>query len=146
MLFVISDDDGRILQANKVFTDVDRYDQQLKDRGYDYIRVSRDGLPSPDKWMVNKSVTAPLLPIKERPIMPVSISKRAIKAGGSDTAVITGAPKNTAFSVSAAGSIIQSGVLPDGELEIGIPCPITYEVLFMKWPYQEYKFTIEAVA
>lgn len=145
MLFLISDDSGRILQANKVYTDVDKYDSQLRENSINAVRVKHHSLLSPDRWMVNTDVNS-LMRVRLRPIMPLSISKTVIKAGGSDCSVITGVPKGVSFSVTAAGSMIASGTLPDGEMEITIPCPITYEVLLMKWPYQECRFTIEAVA
>lgn len=145
MLFLISDDDGRILQANKVFTDVEKYDAQLREKGIDAVRVKHHSLLPPDRWMVNKDQSS-LMRVKKRPVMPVVISKTVIKAGGTDTAIITGAPNGVSFSVTAVSTIIQSGTLPDGEMEISIPCPITYDVFLTKWPYQDLRFSIEAVA
>jgi hypothetical protein len=145
MLFIMSNEDDRIVQANKVYTDVENYERQLLDKGIAFTKLKHHSLLSPERWMTTKTSDS-LMRVRQRPIMPVVIDKTIIKAGGTDKAVIIGAPKDTAYSITGAGSIIASGTLPDGEIEISIPCVLTYDVMFMKWPWQECHFKIEAIA
>lgn len=140
MLFLIPDGEGRITQANKVY-DPQGYDKRLDDAGVKYVKVDHPGVLSSDEWMVSDGV----VPTK-RPTMRVSVSKTTIKAGDNDTAILTGAPKDVAFSVSVSGSSVWSGTLPDGELELSVPTPGLYHVSFNKWPYRDFSVTIEAVA
>lgn len=139
MLFLIPDETGRIMQANKVY-DPDGYDNRLDDAGVSYVKVDLPGVLSPDEWMVSNGAPT------ERPIMAIAINKVAIKAGDNDAAVLTGAPKDVAFSVSVQGSEVWSGTLPDGELELSVPTPGIYQVVLTKWPYRDFGVTIEAVA
>jgi len=78
--------------------------------------------------------------------MRAVVDKTTIKAGGSDAAVLTGAPKNVRCMVYGVGDMLHDIVLPDGELELSIPVPITYRVVLEKWPYQMFTIDIEAVA
>lgn len=142
MLFILPDDEGRIRQANKVNTDVHAYEERLKETNERYFKFKHHSLISDERWMIVNDSEHPL---RRRPRMAVHVDKHVIKAGGVDCAVITGAPKETEFTIISVGEHIQSGVLPDGELELGIPCPITYDVTLRKWPWQDFKFQIQAV-
>lgn len=139
MLFLLSNEEGRIVQANKVY-DPEGYDRRLDESGVKYVKVDLPGVLSPDEWMVSDGAPT------ERPMMEIAINKVAIKAGDSDAAVLTGAPKDVAFSVSVQGSEVWSGTLPDGELELSVPTPGIYSVALKKWPYRDFTVTIEAVA
>lgn len=139
MLFLIPNEDGRITQANKVY-DPTGYDRRLDEAGVNYVKVDHPGVLSPDEWMISDGAPT------ERPAMTIAINKTAIKAGDNDAAILTGAPKDVAFSVSVQGSEVWSGTLPDGELELSVPTPGIYQITFNKWPYQDFNATIEAVA
>ena len=145
MLFLISNDEGRIVQANKVFTDVEKYEAQLRDNNIAVTKVKHHSLLAPDRWMVNKNEDL-LMRVKKRPTMTVAIDKTTIKAGGSDKAVLTGAPKDVRCCIVGGGETLFDVSLPDGELELGIPVPIVYVVRLIKWPYVDFTATIEAVA
>jgi hypothetical protein len=139
MLFLIPDGEGRITQANKVY-DPEGYDRRLDDAGVKYVKVDHPGVLSPDEWMVSDGAPT------ERPSMAVAINKTLIKAGDNDAAILTGAPKDVAFSVSVGGSSVWSGTLPDGELELSVPTPGVYVVMLKKWPYRDFNVSIEALA
>ncbi|MCB1393242.1 hypothetical protein [Nitrobacter sp.] len=139
MLFLVPDETGRITQANKVY-DPKGYDRRLDEAGVNYVKVNHPGVLSPDEWMVIDGAPT------ERPVMAIAINKVAIKAGDNDAAVLTGAPKDVAFSVSVQGSEVWSGTLPDGELELSVPTPGLYQITLTKWPYRDFAMTIEAVA
>lgn len=139
MLFLIPNEEGRIVQANKVY-DPEGYDNRLDDAGLKYVKIDHPGVLSPDEWMVSDGAPT------ERPLMEIAVSKVCIRAGDNDAAIITGAPKDVAFSVSVGSSPVWSGTLPDGELELSVPTPGVYRVSFNKWPYRDFEVTIEAVA
>lgn len=83
--------------------------------------------------------------VQRRPYMTIHLDKNVIKAGGNDTAVLTGAPKGVGFVVEALGEVIFDGDLPDGEIEIGIPTPVTYTITLRKWPWRDVRVNIQAV-
>lgn len=139
MLFLIPNEDGRIVQANKVY-DPTGYDRRLDEAGVNYVKVDHPGVLSPDEWMVSDGSPT------ERPNMAVSVDKVRIHAGDNDAAVLVGAPKDVAFSVSVQGSEVWSGTLPDGELELSVPTPGIYQIVLTKWPFRDFGVTIEAVA
>lgn len=139
MLFLIPNEDGRITQANKVY-DPEGYDRRLDEAGVSYVKVDHPGILSPDEWMISDGAPT------ERPTMDISLNKTAIKAGDNDAAVLVGAPKDVAFSVTVQGSQVWSGTLPDGELELSVPTPGVYQVTLTKWPYRDFGVTIEAVS
>lgn len=143
MLFLVPDETGRIMQANKVY-DPDGYDRRLDDAGVSYVKVDHPGILAPDQWMCSTRKD-PIVPVHKRPPMRVSVDKVVVKAGDNDAAVLTGAPKDVAFSVSVQGSEVWSGTLPDGELELSVPTPGIYQIVLTKWPYQDFGVTIEAV-
>lgn len=140
MLFVVHDDDGRINQCSKVY-DPTGYGDRLTEAGHKWVsKPDAPALLPPEQWYVPSGV------LTQRPIMPVIVSKTAVKAGGSDSAVLTGAPVNSAFGVSVGGVLVWSGTLPDGELELSVPTPGVYRVQFDLWPYQSFAVDIEAIA
>lgn len=139
MLFLIPNEDGRITQANKVY-DPEGYDRRLDEVGVNYVKVDHPGVLSPDEWMISDGVPA------ERPLMSTRVDKVLIRAGDNDAAILTGAPKDVAFSVSVQGSEVWSGTLPDGELELSVPTPGLYQLVLTKWPYRDFGVIIEAIA
>jgi hypothetical protein len=139
MLFLIPNQDGRIVQANKVY-DPEGYDRRLDEAGVKYVKVNHPGVLSPDEWMVSDGAPA------ERPPMRVTVDKVRIRAGDNDAAVLVGAPNDVAFSVVVQGNEVWSGTLPDGELELSVPTPGIYQVSLKKWPFRDFGITIEAVA
>ena len=82
-----------------------------------HVAVNHPNPLSPDEWMCSTRKGS-IVPVHKRPTMRVSLDKTTIKAGGNDAAVLTGAPKDVAFSVSVGDSLVWSGTLPDGELDV----------------------------
>ena len=144
-VFCIYDASGRIIQTNKVYDPPKNYEASIRDLGHKFVKMDRSTLVSMDHFYVGRRK------VRERPVMPIDVSKKVIKAGGRDTVVLTGAPKKAeySFDVNIPGigvQNVQSGKLPDGELEIGMDMPCLFTVRISYWPYQDFAQEIEAVA
>jgi hypothetical protein len=144
-VFCIYDASGRIIQTNKVYDPPENYEASIRDLGHKFVKQDRSSLVSMDHFYVGRRK------LRERPLMPITVSKSVIKAGGTDTVVLTGAPKNAdySFDVNVPGigaQNVQSGKLPDGELEIGMDMPCLFTVRISQWPMQDFVQEIEAVA
>lgn len=140
MLFAAHDEDGRIYMANKVY-DPEGYENKLRDHGHDrFVAHESPGLRSPDMFFANGGALA------RRPFMPIAVDKTTIKAGDSDAAIFRGIEKGTRVRIVAAGAVLHDLVLQDAELELHIPVPCTYRVIFERWPCRDRAFEIEAVA
>jgi hypothetical protein len=141
-LFAIYNEQGEIDQAIKHF-DPDGYDKLLDDRGLQYIvKEPSEGLIRPGQWYVD--ITAKEL--RERPLLATSVDKTVIKAGGGDSALITGIPREARVQIMAAGLVLHAFEKLDADqLEIAIPVPCTYAVAIDVWPYQTWRTTIEAL-
>lgn len=140
----MSDEEGRITQANKVYSHTEKYEENLKAHDIDYVKLEHHSLISTDKWMVNKDKNFDGL-VRRRPMMPVSYDKLVIKAGGVDSAIIR-TPKKVACNIRGAQSEIWDFMLDDGELELAIPLPMIYTVRLQKWPYIDRVLNVEGVA
>jgi hypothetical protein len=145
-LFLVHNEDGKIIQANKLYdTPTAEYIDQMKNIGSPYIAVDRESLVRPDSWWVNNQQLC------EMETMIIAVSKTAIKAGGADTVVLTGAPAGCEYRIEAnvpgVGTVIPyAGTLPDGELEVGMDVPCFFTIYFSKWPLKEFSVVIEARA
>lgn len=143
--FCIYDASGRIIQTSKVYDPPENYESSIRDMGHKFVKVDQSSLVSMDHFYVGRRR------LRERPVMPIDVSRKVIKAGGKDTVVLTGAPKKAdySFDVNVPGigvQNIQSGILPDGELEIGMDMPCLFTIRITHWPYQDFTQEIEAVA
>jgi hypothetical protein len=139
-LFAVYEPTGQLTQANKVY-DPEGYDKLLNDAGLTFVAVDTNTLPSSRDWYVN--VTAKEL--IERPLMPIEVTKTFIKAGGADSALITGIPKQAKVMVAAAGAVLHTiDPLDATELEIAIPVPCVYHVTISLWPFKDHVISIEA--
>ncbi|MDD1534551.1 MULTISPECIES: hypothetical protein [unclassified Bradyrhizobium] len=140
-LFAVFEPSGQLTQANKVY-DPEGYDKLLDEHGYTYIAAETNTLPSFSEWYVDvkaKELTA-------RPVMPIAVTKTVIKAGGVDSAVISGIPKQAKAVIGAAGAVLHNvDPLDATELEIAIPVPCVYRVTISLWPYRDHVIAIEAV-
>ncbi|MES2030830.1 MAG: hypothetical protein V4477_16745 [Pseudomonadota bacterium] len=144
-VYCIYDASGRIIQTNKVYDPPENYEASIRDLGHKFVKQDRSSLVSMDHFYIGNEE------VIERPMMPIIVSKQAIKAGGADTVVLTGAPRDAAYSfdVNIPGigvQNVQSGELPDGELEIGMDMPCLFTIRVSQWPYQDFAQEIEAVA
>jgi hypothetical protein len=135
---------GRFTQGNKHYDPNDKYEDQIRALGQKFVKANIPNLLSPDQWMASTRPGS-IVPYHKRPLMRAVIDKTTIKAGGSDAAVLTGAPKNVRCMVHGAGELLFDIMLPNGEFELSIPAPITYRVVLEKWPYQMFTVDIEAV-
>lgn len=135
---------GRFTQGNKHYDPNDKYEDQIRALGQKFVKAKIPGLLSPDQWMASTRPGS-IVPYHKRPLMRITIDKTTIKAGGTDAAVLTGAPKDVAFNVFVGSDVVWSGTLPDGELELSVPAPGLYRIVLDKWPYQQFKVDVEAV-
>lgn len=146
MLFVVPNEEGRIIQANQVFdAPKQNYIDQMEAMENGYVTVEAPGLISPEKfWCPDGALAA-------RDLMPVTVSKVAIKAGGVDTVLITGAPKGADYRITAnipgVGIVTPySGKLPGTELETGMETPCLFTIHLTKFPFRDFSVVIEAWA
>lgn len=137
--FAVYDEKGAITQGTKVY-DPEGYANRLRGLNYRFVERKTETILSHEHWHVTRKR------LKERPTMTVAIDKAVVRAGGSDAAVLTGAPKGVAFSITVRGVSVWNGVLPDGELELTVPAPGLYDLTLTKWPFKDFRVTIEAVA
>jgi hypothetical protein len=140
-LFAVHDATGMLTQANKVY-DPEGYDKLLDDAGLTYVAVDTNTLPSFKDWYVNVSAKE----LIERPVMPIEINKTVIKAGGIDSALITGIPKNAKVVVAAVNTVLHTiDPLDATELEIAIPVRCVYRITISLWPFKDQTISIEAI-
>lgn len=152
MLYSIFGPDGQIVQSNKVFVPDDgKYDQQLNDMGFDFVKVLVPGLLSPEEWYVDVHSREH----RERPVMStIEISRTNILPGDADSCVIRGIPKGVKVLITMLdGTVVypidhpKPWLLDAEELEISIPTPLTtYRVFFELWPYKKFQFQISTVS
>lgn len=138
MFYAIHNEDGRITQANKVF-DPSGYDHLLNDLGLSYAKRDCGHILPPDLWFVVNSQ------LRERPIMPVTVSATAIRAGGNDAVVLRGCPRGCRYQVSTGGVTPWAGTLDGEELEIAMDVPCLFRITLDLWPFRTFAVDIEAV-
>src|SRR5262245_8408011 len=131
-LFAIYDETGDIKQAIKHY-DPAGYDKLLDDRGLQYVvKEQSEGLLRPGQWYVDAAKE-----LRERPLLATSVDKTVIKAGGDDSALISGIPREARVRIMAAGHVLHAFEKLDADqLEITIPVPCAYSVTIDLWPYQ----------
>lgn len=148
MFYAVYDAEGRITQAQKIYAGPDHQksiEDRMHDLGHKFVKQQRPGILPPELYMASTRPGS-IVPLHGRPVMRVSVSSTQIKAGGTDAAVLTGIPKDAQCTVHGAGEVLWSVPIPDGELELNIPVPVVYRVVITKWPYQDFKVDIEAIA
>ena len=135
--------DGRIVQATKVYGQPE-YGKMLADHAMPFVAEDRPTLISDADWFVKTSTEE----ICERPTMPIEVGRKIIKAGGSDSCVARGVPRQAFVTVTMRdGTVIFPTAKYDSdELEIAISAPCTYRVMIEHWPYKTFLYEIEAVA
>lgn len=139
MMYAVYDETGRITQANQVYDPNPKLEPIMRDLGQVWVKADRS-LVSPDEWFVVREQ------LRERPSMSVLQSKRTIKAGGNDSAVLTGIPRGARCVVSSSAHALYNVVMDDDELEVLIPVPCIYTIKFTLWPFRDAVFEVEAVA
>lgn len=145
MFYAVYDpESGRIDQANKIFDDVSdgRVEDLMREMGQKWVSHPDMNLVSPDFWYVDTGEVK----LTERPVMSIVQDKKIIKAGEVDSAIFTGIPKGSKLVVSCANAIIHELEMPETSLELSIPVPCVYKVVFNLWPYRTAEFEVEAVA
>jgi hypothetical protein len=137
VFYAVYEPDGRIIQGIKVY-DQPNYAELLTEHGYKFVSRNSPGILSPDLFFVSGGE------LTERPPMPIKVSKTRVKAGGRDSAVLTGIPDGARFDVSTSNVSVHSGPLDGTELELFIPVPCIYRVRLDRWPFQTFTVEIEA--
>lgn len=138
-------EDGSIYASAKVY-DVNavKYGQQLHDMGHSFVISESAGLLPPEHYWVNSD-----LQLSERPTVFLQATKRIFKCGDNDSTIITGFIKGSKATIWAPvlNEVIYPTFVVDAEeLEISIPTPCTYKVVFDYWPYKSASIEIQAVA
>lgn len=144
MLYALYRPDGSIWQANQIYHDAKQYENLLREQQQgDFVAVQKSAtLISPDAWFVDTKRCE----LMERPPMPIEINKTRIRTGPDDAALFTKVPANATVTVLAAGETIHSGLMDATELELHIPVPMIYTVIFSLFPYRNFQTQIEAFA
>ena len=134
--FSIHDDDGRITQSNTVY-DHKGYDKILQDHGYkQFVQVKENTPHNHDHHFVIGGQ------VSNRPPMPITLSKTTVKAGGADHAVITGIIPGSKLTIITGGIKLFNEAITDAQIEINIPVPCIYQLIFEKWPYKDFSCQI----
>lgn len=135
--------DGRIVQATKTYGQPD-YGKMLADHAMPYVAQDMPTLISDADWFVKASSEE----LCERPLLSIEVRRNIIKAGGSDSCVARGIPRQASVTVAMRdGTVIYPATRYDSEeLEISIPVPCVYRVTIEHWPYRTFAYEIEAVA
>lgn len=145
MLYALYDEKGEIYQSNKVYVEGDdlaNYEKVINDLGKPFVKLQFPGLIQPDLAYVDMSDKQ----LCERPNMDtIIVDKSVIIAGDPNGALITGIPNAASYRVIGAGVEIASGLMDATEMQIIIPVPMIYTVLFDLWPYRTRTIEIKAV-
>lgn len=80
--------------------------------------------------------------VRDRPVMPLSISGTTILANGHDAFVVLGIPPGATLSYDGSPAI----PIGDTSLEIAVDIAGTYTLLIECWPYMPWSGSFEAVA
>lgn len=141
MLFLVHDDDGRITQANKVYSP-DGYADQLRDLGLKHVVLQRDGIIPIDDFFIQAGAVSP------RPVMKLRLIKDRIATGDNDAAYIRGIPHGARFTIVVDGheSVpLLDDIINDTVMEFSAPAPGTYKITFEKFPYLARTLKITAI-
>ncbi len=136
--------DGRIVQATKTYGQPE-YGRMLADHAMPYVAQDMPTLISDAEWFVNTSTEE----LCERPVLPIEVSRNVIKAGGSDSCVARGIPRQAFVTVAMRdGTVVYPTSKYDSDqLEIvSTDAPCTYRVTIEHWPYRTFVYEIEVVA
>lgn len=142
-VYCIYDDEGRIVQSNKVYDPPKNYENTIRDFGQKFIKLDQPNIVPSERFFVGKDA------LVRMPHMRAKVSKRRIKAGGQDTVVVTGCPKGAKYAVDHAlpgvGTVTPyAGSLPSGELEVGMDVPCVFTIRIEKFPYRAFSVQIES--
>lgn len=138
MLFLVHDEDGRVMQANKVYYP-EGYAGQLHDAGYKFIEVDQNTVPETDKIYVKNSKVA------VRPTMNIRSSADRVATGKS--VVVKGIPRGVMLTILLEGYEavpLHREELLDTSLEFVPPQPGTYLITFEKFPYMVCSLKVHA--
>jgi hypothetical protein len=148
MLFALYNEDdgdtgprGSIHQSNKVYHEPDAYHGVLKDHGHKYVTSPIHGPVSPMHFMVDVDASQ----LVERPLMPVTVSKTTIKAGGNDSVVFKNIPKGAVMAVTVMNIPIHGEKVDTADRDFATTVPGLYRVAFDLWPFRRFEIDIEAV-
>lgn len=139
MFFAIPNEEGRIVQANKVY-DPTGYEDLLREHGHAFVTANVPGVLPPEDWFVMTKE------LRERPTMPVEVNKTVIKCGDADAAVFTNCFRGSTLNVTTGGTTVYNIKMDSTNVEISIPVPCVYQVTFDLWPFRTFTARIEAVA
>ena len=138
--FTVHDEEGRITQSNKIYIETD-YAKALNNHGFDkFVQSAHDRpLDTYQKYVHNGDLC-------DRPQMQIVVDRTRIRAGGNDAAKFSGIIPGTKATVWTSGINIGSEMIPVDKMELPIPVPCVYRVVFEKWPYKDLVIEVEAVS
>lgn len=151
MLYGVHDGEGRILQANKVYSPGGlvnssgkpaSYDDLLSERELSFIRDPiAEHLGSHEHFRVDTKNKV----FVSRDIMPVRAISTKIKVN--EKAVILGIPKGAKVEIFGAGALLYClNPFPGTELDFQIVAPMVQTVRIELWPFRTSFIDIEATA
>lgn len=130
---------GRIDQGNKIYFPDEQYEAAAKELGQLCFKASDTEVFNPDFWFAPEGL------MTSRPPMNILLNSNRIQCGDKGAAVFEGLPKPVKWHLVCMGMIVHTDQSTKGKLEVQVPVPGLYEVRFDQWPYQESRFTFEAV-
>lgn len=137
--FHVHDEEGKILQSNKVFAP-DGYGDRLRDLGYNrFVEMKSERIAEPElQYVWNGELT-------ERPEMPIEVGSLEIPAGSStEIALFSGILPGTQMNVATGGMNVWTMPVPGSYVEFAPPVPALYVVTFSKWPYRDFTRVVKA--
>ncbi len=141
--FSFHNEDGKITSSHKVY-DPTGYDKIQHERGIKFSRHETPTHADLDRhWIKQSSGTTSL---SVRPSMNVSLSKSRIKAGGKDAARLCGVSPGATIEMSAGGIALPPQTVPArGPVYLLEDVPGIYAITVRKWPYRDWRGTLEVV-
>lgn len=141
MLYHVYDkDSGFVSQSNKVFDPPPTYEKIMADLGHIWIKQDTARFVAGDRIMEWHGE------IVKRPDMPIITSKTTIKCGYNDCIKFTGVPKPVKWRMECMDAIVHQEDMNQDFLEVSVPVPGLYKIIFEQWPYRDMAVEFEAVA
>jgi hypothetical protein len=140
MNYLIYNEQGEIVQSNKVYGDSGEYSETLRERGNQFVMVDTPGPLALHDWWINKGrLTA-------RKPMPHRLVKRVFRADGEDAGIIRSLPRPCRVTVQMTGGamLADNEFITTGFIEIPCPTPAMFYVRIDAWPYKPLEVILEA--
>lgn len=133
------DEEGRILQSNKVFDD-EGYDKVLNDLGWKFVQENSPHHAQIGEDYIRKGCR------EKCPPMLTRVNKTSFRVGEADAVKFRGIPKGARITVTPRGVFqpLWDAVLPDGWADLSVPAPGAYLISITKHPFREWQCVVSA--